>query len=156
MSRSNYTDDLDHLQLGRWRGRVMSAIRGKRGRALLTDLLAALDEMPEKRLIAHELLREDGEVCALGAVGKRRGVDMTNLDPDEPDDVAAAFDIAEPLAREIVYENDEAGSYKETPEQRWTRVRAWVAEQLSPPKREKYASDEWHQLALAKWKAKYG
>lgn len=29
------------------------------------------------------------------------------------------------LAQEVAYENDE-GAYRETPEQRWTRMRAWV------------------------------
>src|SRR5688572_27648264 len=109
MSRSGYVDSLDTLDLGRWRGQVASAMRGKRGQALLQDLLAALDAMPVKRLIAHELIA-DGEVCALGAVGVRRGMDMNDIDPDEPCDVAAAFNVAEQLAREIVYINDEAGS----------------------------------------------
>ena len=37
------------------------------------------------------------------------------------------FGIAPALAREIVWENDEAGWYDETPESRWKRMRAWVA-----------------------------
>ena len=69
----------------------------------------------------------EGDVCALGALGRVRGLDMGDLDPDEPDGVAAAFDIASPLAREIVYMNDD---HHETPEQRWTRMRAWVASQI--------------------------
>ena len=56
MSRSGYIDDLDDpLELGRWRGRVASAVRGKRGQRLLRDLLDALDAMPEKRLVADVL-----------------------------------------------------------------------------------------------------
>jgi hypothetical protein len=137
MSRSQYHDDLDPLDLGRWRGQVASAIRGKRGQRLLRDLLAALDAMPDKSLIVAEL-ETDGEVCALGALGRARGMDMSELDPDEPEDVAAAFDIAEQLAREIVWVNDECGGGKivagkwqpETHEERWTRVRAWVAKQI--------------------------
>ena len=137
MSRSGYHDDLDNWQLIMYRGRVASAIRGKRGQKLLRDLLVALDAMPVKRLITQEL-EADGEVCALGAAGRYRGVDMASLDPDEPEDVAAAFDIAECLAREVVYINDECGFGRpvdgkwqpETPEQRWHRVRAWVAEQI--------------------------
>jgi hypothetical protein len=108
--------------------------------------------MPQKCLIAHELIAE-GAVCALGAVGVHRGIDMTNIDPDEPEEVAAAFNVAEQLAREIVYINDDCGSHKETPEKRWTRVRAWVEKQLAPPDRKDYASDEWHQKAVAKWQA---
>jgi hypothetical protein len=132
MSRSGYIDDYDDdfLALYRWRGQVASAIRGKRGQKLLKDLLSALDAMPEKVLIANELEANDGGVCALGAVGKARGIDMTGVDPQEFEVVAPLFDIAEPLAREIAYENDECGTYRETPEQRFVRVRKWVVSQI--------------------------
>ncbi len=73
---------------------------------------------------------KEGDVCALGALGRVRGLDMTGLDPEQPEGVAAAFDIAEPLAREIVYMNDEGTYPIETPEERWTRMRAWVASQI--------------------------
>jgi hypothetical protein len=130
MSRAGYSDDLDQWDLIRWRGQVASAIRGKRGQAFLRDLVAALDALPSKRLIAHELKAEDGEVCALGALGLVRNIDMERLDPDEPDDVAAAFGIAQQLAREVVYMNDEYGP--ETPEQKFTRMRDWVASLIKP------------------------
>ena len=141
MSRSGYHDDLDPLDQGRWTAQVRSATRGKRGQALMRDLLTALEAMPVKRLIKHELIDADGQVCALGACGKYRGIDMSNLDPDEPEDVAAAFNIAEQLAREIVYWNDEAGWgtrvngewREETAEQRWKRMRDWVAIQIRQP-----------------------
>lgn len=113
----------------RWRGQVASAIRGNRGQALLRDLLAALDVMPVKALIAEELVTEEGDVCALGAVGMARGVDMSELDPYEPEYIASVLDIATPLAQEIAYENDEGG-WRETPEQRWVRMRAWVARRI--------------------------
>lgn len=143
MSRSGYSDDLDdNRQLTRWRGMVASATRGRRGQKCLIDLLAALDAMPKKALIAHELETADGEVCALGALGKSRGIDMQKLDPEEPESVAAAFDIATPLAQEIVYMNDEhLGSiwneatkrYDDiTPEVRWARMRSWVVSQIRP------------------------
>ncbi len=63
MSRSGYSDDLDSWALIRWRGQVASAIRGRRGQAVLRDLLAALDAMPEKALVASELETPQGEVC---------------------------------------------------------------------------------------------
>ena len=128
MSRSHYHDDLDTLDLGRWRGQVASATRGKRGQRFFTDLLEALDAMPVKRLITHELL-QDGEVCAIGSLGVHRKIDMSELDPDEPDDVAHVFGIASCLAQEIVYYNDEYFD-RDTPEQRWVRMRAWVAKQI--------------------------
>lgn len=133
MSRSGYSDDLDdNWQLIRWRGMVASAIRGKRGQRFLADLLAALDAMPEKRLIRDEL-EAHGEVCAIGALGMVKGVDMSAIDPEDPPQVAAAFDIAECLAQEVVYENDEGLWYDETPEKRWIRMRAWVQSKLNTP-----------------------
>lgn len=131
MSRSGYIDDIDNWELIKWRGQVASAIRGKRGQQLLRDTLAALDAMPQKRLVASELETAEGEVCTLGAVGRMRGLDMGEIDPEEYEAVALMFDIAEPLAREIVYENDECGRYDETPEQRWERMREWVAKRVA-------------------------
>lgn len=167
MSRSGYHDDFeDPLELGRWRAQVRSATRGKRGQALLKEALAALDAMPEKRLVPYELEvsstadakhaeawakiwgndvsvpeyverivkrpkgAREGDVCMLGAVGKARGLNMVDLDPEDHEAIANTFDVAGPLAREIVYMNDECGPYNETPEQRWTRMRAWVASQI--------------------------
>ncbi len=130
MSRSGYTDDYDdNWSLIKWRGVVASAMRGKRGQAFFRDLLAALDAMPAKRLIGDELVREDS-VCAIGALGRARGIDMTHIDPDDPGAVAGAFNIATPLVQEVVWMNDEAGRLNETPEQRWSRIRAWVASQI--------------------------
>jgi len=66
------------------------------------------------------------EVCALGALGKQRGINMSELDPTDYDAAAAAFNCTSPLVREIEYENDEDWCL-ETPEQRWVRMRNWVA-----------------------------
>jgi hypothetical protein len=129
MSRSGYCDDIDNWQMIKWRGQVASAIRGARGQACLREMLAALDAMPTKELIKGDLAL-DGQVCALGALGNARGVDMSNLDPEEPEEVAAAFNIAPQLAQEIVYVNDEGGFNVETNDHRWKRVRHWVFGQL--------------------------
>ncbi len=131
MSRSNYSEDCDDdLALGRWRGAVASAIRGHRGQKLLAEMAAALDAMPEKRLIKESLESPDG-VCALGCLGKAKGMDLSKVDPEDPDAVAKAFGIAMPLAAEIAYMNDEV-FWLVTPEQRWDRVRKWVQEQIKP------------------------
>jgi len=130
MSRSGYSEDIDQWDLIRWRGAVTSALRGARGQALLRDMLAALDSLSGKRLIAGEL-EEAGEVCALGAVGRLRGVDMRDIDPEDYEQVAPAFNVADALAREVMFQNDEAFSH-ETPEQRWSRMRAWVVSQILP------------------------
>jgi hypothetical protein len=130
MSRSGYTDDCDDdvLALGRWRAQVASAIRGKRGQAFLRELLDALDAMPVKRLIADDLIK-DGEVCALGSVGVKRGIDMTPLDPHDPQTLSGVFGIAHQLVSEIEYENDECCT-RDTPERRWQRMHDWVSYQI--------------------------
>lgn len=137
MSRSGYTDDCDGSDLVMWRGQVASATRGKRGQKFFRDLAAALDAMPVKRLIAGDLETPEGEVCALGSLGRFRGVDLETLgetwadDGSNPGPLAAAFDIAEQLAQETMWINDEAGPLRgETDEQRWTRVRAWAVRQI--------------------------
>lgn len=133
MSRSGYCDDVEeNWSLICWRGAVASSIRGKRGQAFLREMVEALDAMPEKRLVAWELQEPSGEVCAIGSVGAKRGVDMAALDPEDSATVAGTFDIAEPLAREIVWENDEAGAWNETPEARWSRMRSWAASLIKP------------------------
>ncbi len=133
MSRSGYNDDCEQWALIRWRGAVNSATVGKRGQQFFRDLLAALDALPEKVLIAEEL-ESQGCVCALGALGKARDIPMDKLDPEDSVMVASTFDIAEALAREVVFENDEGGNWKETPEQRFNRVRKWVEKQIKPAK----------------------
>jgi hypothetical protein len=132
MSRSNYSDACDGWELIRWRGAVQSAMRGARGQAALKELLAALDAMPEKALIANELEHEDA-YCALGVLGKARGVSMMDLDPEESDEVAARFHLAPAMVKEIVFENDEGWYGSELPEQRWRRMRTWVESQILPP-----------------------
>jgi hypothetical protein len=163
MSRSGYSDDYgddDPLALGRYRAQVNSAIRGKRGQALLQELLAALDAMPVKELVAGEL-EADGQFCALGVVGQARGLDLANIDTYDVESMAPKFNIAEQLAREIMWVNDEFvsntkwidvevcgpvrpgypdwGRHTQTVSvpnehagfQRWQAVRRWVASHVS-------------------------
>ena len=127
MSRSGYSEEIeDNWSRIIWRGAVTSAIRGRRGQAFLKELLAALDAMPEPRLIKSEL-EAGGDVCAIGAVGKARGIDMSKIDSDDYERVALEFGIATALAREIVYMNDEGCSWKqETSEERFERMREWI------------------------------
>lgn len=129
MSRSGYSDDCENLSL--WRQAVDRSIRGKRGQAFLREMAAALDAMPVKELIALDLVREDGSVCAIGSVAVARQIDVAAIDANEPQDVADAFGISRALACEIAYENDDH-DWRETPEARWTRMRAWVESQLLP------------------------
>lgn len=131
MSRSGYSEDgEDNYAL--YRGTVYRCIKGKRGRAFLVELAAALDAMPEKELISDDLVR-DGAYCALGVVGAKRGIDLSKLNYDDQNGVGDAFGIAWQLAAEIEYMNDEYGHHAETPEERWTRMRKWIQKQIDNP-----------------------
>lgn len=164
MSRAGYSDDGDDpLAMGRWRAQIRSATRGKRGQQFFRDLIAALDALPEKELIAGELKTDEGCVCALGALGTARGVDLSELDTEDYERLGATFDIASQLARETMYENDEyVDSFKyvevqicgpvtpywpdygrttkeirvpdlEERKKRWKHVRAWAESNLCKP-----------------------
>lgn len=126
MSRSGYDEDgdIDHWQLIMWRGAVKSSLRGKRGQAFLREMIAALDAMPDKRLIPDEMQDSDGEVCALGSVALKRGLDNSKLDPENHDQLSEVFNIARPMVQEIEWENDSAR--RQSPEERWRRMRAWA------------------------------
>lgn len=140
MSRSGYSDDCDD-QWGhiRWRGAVSSALNGAKGQAFLRELVADLDAMPEKKLVAYDIIRADGACCALGCVAKARGLDVADLNPTDGDydsdvshktkELAERLGIAPSMAREIVYLNDEVYSYDEkvSEECRWQWVRNWAA-----------------------------
>ena len=120
MSRSGYTDDCDdYLAAGRWRGRLMSAMRGKRGQKLLRELRDALDAMPEKALIAHELVTPEGDCCALGCLAKAKGIDVSGIDPEDIERVASTFDIAEPLACEITFTKTTSAARNAVDSGRW-------------------------------------
>lgn len=147
MSRSGYSDDgdCDGWELIRWRGAVESAIRGKRGQSLLKEMEAALLALPEKRLCAFDFADpSSGEVCALGAValkrkmdsGKDRKLAIRELSEEFPygseaDAVSSTFGIADALAREITYVNDEDYDYS-TPEKRYEGVLRWVRSNIHP------------------------
>lgn len=162
MSRSGYSDDDEGKTLGLWRRAVKLSIKGKRGQAMLRELLSALDAMPVKSLAAESLITADGEFCTLGALGAARGLDLHALDPEDWDAVAKAFGVAPALVREVVYMNDESlatcdwvdieicgpllpweyGQHHRTVRvdipaaemgaRRWAAMRAWVATQLPP------------------------
>jgi len=130
MSRSGYSEDCDdQWALIRWRGAVKSALRGKKGQAFLREALAALDALPEKKLVENEL-EVSGSYCTLGAVGKARGIEMANIDPYDEDMVAGFFGLPRALACEIMFENDEAGPWNETPETRFHRMRRWIQDHI--------------------------
>lgn len=79
----------------------------------------------------NELETAEG-VCALGALGRYRGVALPKLDHEDgedPERLAEVFDVARQLTAETMFENDENCSGY-TPEERWRDVRAWAARQI--------------------------
>lgn len=131
MSRSGYSDDLDVLDLGRWRAIIRSATKGKRGQAFFKALVEALDAMPVKELISSDLQDDSGCMCTLGALAAHRGVPLETLDTYDYSQLGETFNIAHQLAQEVIYENDEGSWCCETPENRWHRMRTWAAKQIS-------------------------
>lgn len=138
MSRSGYSDECNGTWgYICWRGAVNSAINGARGQVFLKELAAIMDATPEeqRRLIPGHM-EMGGEFCAMGLVAHAREVKIENQWDTE--EAAHKLNIANAMAREIAYENDE-GTYNyhnETPEQRWQRMRRWVDDQLSKEKKD--------------------
>lgn len=133
MGRSGYTEDCDGPEL--WRGIVANAMKGRRTQRFLRELRDTLDAMAVKELVQSEdgeLVDQDGACCTLGAVALARGwPDAKEIDSAEHDHLADRLDIARTVVREIEWENDESWS-RETPAQRWTRMRRWVEAQIRP------------------------
>lgn len=135
MSRSGYCEDgdFDDNSLYLYRATVDRSLAGKRGQTFLKELARAMDAMPEKKLIRSELVTETGEVCTIGVVCKARGLDVSKVDEYCPEEVGKLVGIARSMAAEIEYENDDCGPDSETPEQRWTRMRKWVEDNIQVP-----------------------
>ena len=140
MGRSGWSewsgDSSDELwAMIRQAGALKSAVRGKRGRKFLADLAAALDAMPEKRLLRNDLVTEEGdEVCALGCLMKARGLPPGEFDPEDHEGLGKVLDIAPILVQQVEWENDEYASYdktgKDDGERRWHWMRRWVDGEL--------------------------
>jgi hypothetical protein len=141
MSRHGYSDDYgyDDNTIHLYRGAVERAIAGKRGQTLLRDLIEALEAMPEKKLAHGQVpgtdeddeeyaLVHEGGCCALGALGLARGMDTSKIRAHAPHNVARAFDIAQSMAAEIEYVNDDMAP--SDPEKRWQYVYEWAKRNL--------------------------
>lgn len=127
MSRSGYSDDYEYMDL--YRNTVARAIAGKRGQEFLEKLAKTMDEMPDKVLIANELIDKNGQCCTMGTVFKSEGIPIETVDYEDRDQVGKLMNIAPSMAAEIAYENDETFPHQ-NPKQRWTRMRKWVDEQI--------------------------
>ncbi len=141
MSRCGYNEDGgdDDLALGRWRGQISSALRGKRGQRFLRDLVAALDAMPVKELVSGELETQEGAVCALGCLAKHQEKSVKvsqDWDESDWDKLGEAFNIAPQLAQEVMWINDDDNGrnyYRRVdPDnaKRWRDVREWATRNI--------------------------
>jgi len=158
MSRSgyDYDGDCESNYYLLYPSIVRRATNGKRGQSFFKALRDALEALPEKRLVPDELQTEDGAVCALGALGRARGVELSKLDPEDVDGVAKTFGVAATLVREVTHANDDEFKHygkriplygpptehmswfnteprlyiPETPEERYERVLGWVRSQI--------------------------
>src|SRR3990167_8566471 len=139
MGRGTYNED-DQWGWIRWAGAAKKAIYGKRGQSLLRELEAALVAIPEKRLIANKFATLDGEVCALGALAKARGIPLAEMSKweDDPETAKKQLGISYTLAWEIIAENDD-GHFpgfrwmrESTNEKRYEDMLKWVQQHLLP------------------------
>ena len=124
MSRSQYDYDCEGLNL--YRANVDRAIAGKRGQALLREMVQALDDLPVQVLTANAF-EDCGEVCSLGAVALHRDLEHVLHEESEPAEVGEVFGVAECLAAEVMFMNDEGSLHTETAAERWTRMRRWAS-----------------------------
>lgn len=136
--RDGYSEDLDQWAMIRWRGAVNAAINGKRGQALLKEMEAALLALPKKELCCGFVDPEKGQVCALGAVALKRKLDkgleftaaIDEMAKEFPEgtmanEVNEEFGIAEAMAQEITYINDESRR-----DDRYKEVLEWVRSKI--------------------------
>ena len=134
MNRVNYQEDATPWEFLRYRGAVLSAIKGKRGQKLLKDLLEAFDSMQIKELVANELQGESG-VCTLGCIAKAKGMDWSNWNDFKSDIISKELNIAKSLVNEIAFENDEICYFdkdsEKTRKKRWQKMRTWVERKIT-------------------------
>src|SRR5690349_19793655 len=135
----NRFDDFDGdiVPEGLWRGRVNSALRGKRGQRALREIREALLALPAKRLIAGALVDSttDGyEFCAVGAWAFHKRVKGGQSAEEALEDLARAGEmdgepydtcyeaqrqgVAWSMAWELAQQNDST-LHAKTPEERY-------------------------------------
>ncbi len=129
--RISYSEDENYPgQFGLWQANCIRSLKGKEGQAELMELRAALLAMPEKRLVHGSLEDEEGEVCAVGAYARHKGLDLSTFDPEsDTDEVGVAAGMPRLVAWKVVQMND-FELYAETPEKRYEKMLKWVESQL--------------------------
>ena len=132
MSRISYSCDEDYPgQFDLWQANCARSLQGKNGQEELRALRTALLAMSDKRLIHGALKDADGEVCAIGAYARHRGLDLDKFDPeDATDEVGIEAGMPSLVAWKVVEMNDMEFDHL-TPERRYVKMLEWVEMQLN-------------------------
>jgi hypothetical protein len=103
-----YEGDGENPISATWHGNIERICRGKRGQRILREFIDALLALPERRLIANKIQNAEGEVCAIGALGKHRGVDMSEYEDSQEGsvDLGKELGLGFMLAWQLGSEND--------------------------------------------------
>lgn len=135
-----------------WDNATRRSFSGKPGQTALKELRDALLALPEKRLIETRLADKHGNVCALGALavrkrvaeGRSRAAVIAEIAEQISDDdwvdtweaeqqtlaEAEACGMKITMAVAVAAENDFGPKADETPEERYTRMLAWVERRI--------------------------
>jgi len=145
--RINYSDEEDFPnQAFLWEANYERSLKGRKGQSALRDIEQALLALPEKKLIADALQDDDGQVCAIGALAKHKGVSMPpplEIDSEFEDykvidqmvELGRSLGVPKLVAIAVIHENDNDWNVP-TPEARYRRVLTWVQRQLRTRKGE--------------------
>ena len=129
--RISYSDDEDYGgQFELWQANCQRSLRGKAGQRELRFLRDALLAMPVKRLI-RGALEHDGDVCAIACYGRAKGLDLMEFG----EYASAAVGVAGGMPRLVAWKTVEMNDIeldRETPEERYRKMLAWVERQLVP------------------------
>lgn len=108
--RIGYSEDEQFPgQFGLWQANCARQLLGKKGQTALKELEAALLALPSKRLIADQLVSENGDVCAIGALALHKGATTAQLaeeDDEAMEDVGESFGLPRLVAWKVVEYND--------------------------------------------------
>ena len=139
--------DTEHVAIGLWQSMYQRSLKGKRGQRNLRDFIAALDAMPEKRLISDAQVEKEYDedkdeyvvvgVCAVACFAAARGKDPAYFGDEDDSDIYSTAELGRSaglswtMAWEMTNANDEEfGSL--SPEERWQAMRDWAVLKLLP------------------------
>lgn len=133
-------DSDEEFRRGAWDENRRRAFASERGKKALRELRNALAALPERRLLGGqfaEINYEDddsitvGDVCAIGALAKYKGMEFTHyhgsedFDGFETAEIARSLGMTYVMGYTIAYRNDEIYEH-ETPSERWWLMYGWL------------------------------